>query len=534
MSFFLRIVVRLPWVLIGLSQVTQSVAFNNPTGNYTVNSFAGQTLSGLTAINVAAAVTGVQTIDLANVAAGSLVSPTDSYLTVTNNSNAANTTLVIGPNTVISTPGAGALVVDGAGTTQISGSIHNGGVVKNGLGTLILSNPVNGYLGGTGVNAGTLSIAANGAVIPAGTSVIVNPGATLDLGNSTNGLANAVANVTLGGTLKASGTNNNSDFYTQSLTMSGGTIDFTNTPYTWIHVIGAGGITTTASATTAQWIVGNGTVLFPHIQNDTANPMNITVAAGTTPSGIDLDAGIMLANGSNGKGFVKAGAGTMRLTNPGNTADITVGRGNLRVDDMAALGSGIVTLGHDSNPATLQYGGPTASSTKTLGIGSPIASSATIQVLTDGANLTLNGAITGGDTNGLNVVGSGLPGTSSTLTLTATNTYSYVTSVSKNAVLAVPTITNSNVPSPIGSAAGGEDFGVFLGAADSRGTLMLTGTAPLYSTDRLLAVTGRYADGGGGAIGVQNAGTSLSWNGVIGEFSGMSGSLIKTGTADSP
>src|SRR5205807_1768890 len=36
-------------------------------------------------------------------------------------------------------------------------------------------------------------------------------------------------------------------------------------------------------------------------------------------------------------------------------------------------------------------------------------------------------------------------------------------------------------------------------------------------------------DGGGGAIGVQNAGTSLTWNGSIQETSVGSGSLIKTG-----
>src|SRR5262249_17413643 len=128
-------------VLIGLSQVAQSVTFNNPTGNYTINSLGGQTLSGVTAINVDAAVTGLETIDLANISSGSLLFPTGSNLTITNNSTSTNTTLVIGPNTVIGTLGTVGVVITGVGTTQISGVIgatggNNviGGLIKNGAG----------------------------------------------------------------------------------------------------------------------------------------------------------------------------------------------------------------------------------------------------------------------------------------------------------------------------------------------------------------------------------------------------------------
>src|SRR5207249_11825677 len=115
----------------------------------------------------------------------------------------------------------------------------------------------------------------------------------------------------------------------RALSMGGGLIDFTNTPFTWIHVTGAGGIATNASDTTATWI-GAG---LSRIQNDTSNPMNILVAAGTTPSGIDLDAGIILSNGGTNPTFIKSGAGTMRLTNTGNTAHFTLNEGPLRVDD---------------------------------------------------------------------------------------------------------------------------------------------------------------------------------------------------------
>ena len=133
--------------------------------------------------------------------------------------------------------------------------------------------------------------------------------------------------------------------------MTGGAIDFTNTPYTWIHVIGAAGITTNASATTAKWIVGTSTGLPPRIQNDTASALPITVAAGTTPSGIDLDAGIILSNGTQRPGFIKSGPGTMRLTNPRTRRTSPSHQGALRVDDMAALGSGTLTLDGGRYPA---------------------------------------------------------------------------------------------------------------------------------------------------------------------------------------
>ena len=80
-----------------------------------------------------------------------------------------------------------------------------------------------------------------------------------------------------GGTLRATGATN-SDFFTQQLTMTAGTIDFTNTPFTWIHVTTAGGITVNADSTPSTWI-GGGT---SRIQNDTAGPLTVTANSGAT------------------------------------------------------------------------------------------------------------------------------------------------------------------------------------------------------------------------------------------------------------
>src|SRR5438874_6507105 len=106
-------------VNISSSVSTQSISFTNPTGSYTLTSSAGVSLNGVTSIVVDAGVTALQTINLANISTGSLLFPTGSYLTITNNSTAAGTTLLIGPNTVIGTPGSSGVIVAGAGTTEI-------------------------------------------------------------------------------------------------------------------------------------------------------------------------------------------------------------------------------------------------------------------------------------------------------------------------------------------------------------------------------------------------------------------------------
>ena len=67
---------------------------------------------------------------------------------------------------------------------------------------------------------------------------------------------------------------------------------------------------------------------------------------------------------------------------------------------------------------------------------------------------------------------------------------------------------------------------------------MLTGTAAAYSTDRGATVRGFYNFGdGGGAIGVQNAGTTLTWNGPLtgpGEFiKSGAGTFVLTNTTSS-
>ena len=154
---------------IGTSVQCQSLTFSNTSGNYDITSSVGQTLSGVTSIMVGSGVTTTDTINLASVASGSLLYPSGSSLTITNNAAmGANPTLVIGPSTVIGTSGNGGILVAGTGYTVISGIVGgttnpvSGGLKKNGSGILVLSNSGNTYGGGTTINGGTLSVSADG------------------------------------------------------------------------------------------------------------------------------------------------------------------------------------------------------------------------------------------------------------------------------------------------------------------------------------------------------------------------------------
>jgi hypothetical protein len=268
---------------------TQSLTFSNPIGVYTLTSNGGVGLSSVKEINVTAGVTGTQTINLGNSAApGFLRFPTGANLQITNNSTAAGATLVIGPNTVIGTPGFGGVAVNGAGTIQ-------GGLAMSGAGTLILSNPSNNYNAGTFITDGTLML-GSGTAIPTGTNVAVFGDGVFNTGGLSNGTSTSSSNAIGGLSLSSASTfcvpTGSGDYWLTSLSMTGGTVDFSSTENSWLHFTGAGaGITTFSSFATARWI-DSGT---SRIQNDTAVPLVITVNTAGIPLDIDLDAGISLS-----------------------------------------------------------------------------------------------------------------------------------------------------------------------------------------------------------------------------------------------
>jgi autotransporter-associated beta strand protein len=144
----------------------RSLTFNNTTGNYTLTSTSA-VMNNLTAITIGPDVTTQQTINLANLTAGSLLftGTGAGALMITNNSlaNPGSTTLLIGPNTVIGTSGFGGVTVTGVGArTVISGSFASGadavigGLTKSGPSILSLTGSGTNLAGGLMLNGGTV------------------------------------------------------------------------------------------------------------------------------------------------------------------------------------------------------------------------------------------------------------------------------------------------------------------------------------------------------------------------------------------
>lgn len=177
----------------------------------------------------------------------------------------------------------------------------------------------------------------------------------------------------------------------KTITVTGGTLDFTGSANMWLHLRNAGAsINTLASSTTTTFIQGASTT--SRIQNDTAAPVLINVAAGSTPSGIDLDNGIVMSNGGANANFVKAGAGVMRLNNVNSTAAFQVNGGTLRVDSVGGSGSGAITV----NAGGTLAGTGTVNGAVTAAAGGAIGpAGTTVGTLTVANNLTMTAAAPG-------------------------------------------------------------------------------------------------------------------------------------------
>ena len=279
-------------------------------------------------------------------------------------------------------------------------------LVKNGVGTLVLSPGFGGanlYTGTTQVTAGTLQLGSGGG-IPVNGNIIVASGGTFDLNAQSNTNTTAIGRITLNGGLLTN-TGGTSEYYANQVVTTGGTINFSVATDFALHLLGSGAtISTNASASTTTWTASGTTRLL----NDTTAALPIQVAPGTTPSGIDLDFGAILSRAGTSTSFAKTGSGTLRITNAGNTADLQLLAGRVRVDDFAALGSGSITL----NGGTLSYAGATASSSKWLTIAS---NGGALEVTSPGSLLTLTNEIAFG-AFAFTKLGSG------TLNLTGTNT----------------------------------------------------------------------------------------------------------------
>ena len=245
-------------------------------------------------------------------------------------------------------------------STVIAGSQ---GLLKDGPGTLALA-ATNTYTGNTTVAAGVLDLTGGGGA--SGTirgAVTVNSGSTLRL-TSTDALgyaggSTAVTTLNLNaGSLFLASTNNQT-LGSAALNLTGATIS--GVPNSNLDFYGgASAINSLASPVTST--IG-GTAL--DIRQTSG--LTVTVAAGTTPSGTDLEISSMITNkgpGAGGPGtgtsygnnkLTKQGAGKLLLSGVSNWSGGTeLLAGTLGVNAMSATGTGYLAV---KNGATFQYSG---------------------------------------------------------------------------------------------------------------------------------------------------------------------------------
>lgn len=438
------------------------------------------------------------------------------------------------PSVTISTAiavGSVGLTVNGSGDIALNGPISGDpfnalSLTYSGTGTLTLGSSSNTYKGLTTINGGTVALGV-GDAIPANTEVIVNAGAQFNIGTFSNTPATAPSDLSVsGGTFRVP--SGSGDYYVNDLGMGGGTIDLTGTTNFKLHIIRPNTSIHESILSIGNWI-GSGT---SSILNDTGVPITIN-----TDSGSQLNAGIILSGAGANPNFIKDGLGALRLSNTGNTANFTIKEGQLQTNDLSTdtgsgafgtLGPGTIVITNTAfNVGSLSYDGPTATTAKPISLSTVGA----IRVAAGGSNLTMTGQI--GELfpgSQLTVFGVGGGATPGVLTLSANNTYSGPTVVSgessRSAVLAIDSIGNAGaggVNSPLGSSSNAaSNLKLYDGAE-----LRITGTNANYSTDRGLTVGITNPPYIGGILNVQNAGTTLTWNGPIANESGAG--LIKTG-----
>ena len=255
---------------------------------------------------------------------------------------------------VVTNPGVGYtaaptvdLIIANGGTTDISSTWTpsltanaSGGMVFQGSGSTTLTG-LSTYTGGTTVTAGTLALgAASSGIGTLRGPLNIASGATVNLtvGDAVGyNSGAALTTVSLNGGRINNATGSNESYITNYVLTGGimsstgrGSYNFT-TGY---------GITTNASAATS--LISSGIIIRD------ANNLTFNVAAGTTPSGVDLlDTGVISNNSaSTVSSITKTGAGEMVAGSVSDTytGSTTVSNGSLLLSSGSLYGAGTVSV----------------------------------------------------------------------------------------------------------------------------------------------------------------------------------------------
>jgi fibronectin-binding autotransporter adhesin len=474
---------------------------------------------------------------------------------------------------------ASTLTVSGTTSQIFSGVLQNGGVgalslTKSGTGTLIFSGTASTYTGTTTVSNGTLSVATvSGATSSIGnaTSAVVlgdasNQGVLSYTGNSatytrgftvnagdgrvdvtTSGetLTINTGNITGTGDFTTGGAGNTtidsaiqtgsgrlikvdsgtlvvagSNTYTGGTNINGGVLSLG----TGVQALGGTG--TVASVGTITF--GGGTLQFSSVnQVDYSSRFSSTAgqAFNIDTNGQDVTFGsqiISTAGGAAGT-LTKLGSGKLTLGSALSryTGATTISGGALSVG-VIANGGADSSIGRSTAAAAnlvfdggaLQYTGGTAVSDRAFTINA--AKTATIEVATGAANLSLAGATGTATTGALTKTGAG------TLTLTGANSYTGATSVSAGTLAVNGSLSAGGAAVSVGAA-------TLSGTGTINRAVQLGGSSTVSSTGTLTVGAALTANGASNQI---SSGTVSTTGDTINGALAVAGTLGGTGIVD--
>ncbi|MBX9861063.1 MAG: autotransporter-associated beta strand repeat-containing protein, partial [Sphingomonas sp.] len=428
------------------------------TALFDTNGF-NQTVSGITLSGIDGGSGAVNTTNNISTGAGTLTLIGGIVYNNTNN----NLGSTISGNLNFGGSVRGITVVDSSNAASdltISAVIANGGIQKEGSGTLTLTG-ANTYTGATTVNAGTLQI-VNGSI--ANSAATVNTGATLSLNNTANGFANrrSLTNTITGaGTVSIdnstsginggwvvfnSGTSGLLAGFTGNVNVNSGVLSMDNQAGLWsananLNVASGGLFGLRAQDISIANLSGSGDIFngFGNaktltVSNASANTFSGTIH-GNGSSGVDgnIESGTLVLS--------KTGAGTLTLSGTNTYTGATlVATGTLRAGSTSAFGSNSATnLG---GTGFLDLGGFSNAVGSLTGAGTVTNSGGSAATLTAGGNntsTTFSGVIQdGASATALTKTGTG------TLTLTGINTFTGGTTVNVG-TLTLPTPSSTGI-----------------------------------------------------------------------------------------
>jgi autotransporter-associated beta strand protein len=498
----------------------------NGTGTWVlsgVNTYTGATTINAGTLSIATITNGGVAGALGNStnAAGNLVlgGGTLEY-TGSANSTDRNFTLTAGTTSTISvTNSSAALTISGTSATT------NGALTKAGSGTLILSGN-NSYSGTTTISAGTLLLSSGAA----GTPVLSSSSAIIN--NGTLAFNAPTFNVTYANTINGTGTvTHTMSAANRRVTLSGNN-SYSGGTFVSNDAMLAVAADNNLGAASGALTLGNGTtggvlridqtgftsanrsiVLAGTASGSTANKLAIGVASGTASFGGNISgSGNLDLTGSAYSG-APGGTGTVVFTLGGNNTYT----GATSISNNVTVRAGSSTALGNNSAVTLQGTGSTLdlnNNNLTIGsLASSVSSNVTLgnRTLTTGADNTSTSfaGVLAGSGGGLTKTGTG------TLTLTGSNTYTGVTTISSGNL-------SINATTAVGSTSG-------INLADTT-AIIYTGSAAA-TLDRAISVTGTTGSTGtirndGGALTLSGA---LSKNGTTLTLAGGSNGITVSG-----